>query len=145
MSDKITTKIREKKKTHEGFKAAIQFDSTPTELLIEAGSSGVNVRDMRRNPNKFSFEKIVARNKNSIEFYMYPLDTVNHIFLSFKKDFFAKTDVFVLDRRRIREITNLMMRINYFTSLNKKRRLEYLRKKGFSANINITGSNVKNV
>ena len=142
--NEVTTNVTKKDEPHNNFKAIIQFDDTPTELRIQADKTELDVKDLTRNPNKYSFGKLISRNQNSIEFYMYPHDSMNHINLSFKKDFFAKTDVFTLDIRRIREFFNLMMRIRYFLSLNKDKRLIFLRKRGFSANINITRRTMKN-
>jgi len=138
MGEKITTEIKRREKTHDRFKAIIHFEDTPAQLEIQADKTEMKVRDLTKNPNKFSFGKVVARNGNSAEFYMYPKNSLEHTFVSFKKGFTAKTGVFILDHRRLREFINIMMRIRYFLGLSKERRLKFLRKKGFPANIDIT-------
>lgn len=140
IQNKITTEVRDKKKPHKKFKATFQFDSQPTELTIEADKTDVNVKSLSKNPNKFSFGKVVSQNKNTLEFYMYPYPhgSLDHIDLSFKKDFSSKTNVFIVDRHKLDEILRFIMRIRYFMSLSTERKQKYLQNHGFFGNINIT-------
>ena len=138
--NEITTEVRNRKKPHEKFRANFQFDSEPTELTVEADKTETKIRSLSKNPNKFSFGKIVSQNKNTLEFYMYPCPhgSLDYIDLSFKKDFSSKADVFIVDKRRLAEILSFTMRIRYFMGLSRERKLKYLRNHGYFANINIT-------
>ena len=140
LNNDISTEVTRKKRSHEKFKAIFQFDSTPTELNIEANKTDVNIRPLSKNLKKYSFGKIIAQNKNSLEFYMYPYPygSLDHIDLSLKQDFSAKKPIFFMDRRKLSEVQNVLRRIGYFLGLSRERKLEYLRKHGFSVNINIT-------
>lgn len=141
MTNKITTKTKRKKKPHKKFKAVIQFDSTPTELIIDAESTETTIKTIAKNPYKFSFGKVrfphgvaeacIYINKKE------PQKMPNSVIWFFKKDNFSKGSGFVCDKRRIKEFINLKMKTYYFLSLTVKQRLKYLRNKGVFANINI--------
>lgn len=139
LNNDISTEVTRKKRPHEKFKAVFQFDSTPTELNIEANKTDVSVRPLAKNLKKYSFGKVIAQNKNSLEFYMYPYPygSLDHIDLSLKQDFSAKKPIFFMDKRKLNEVRNVLRRIGYFLGLPRERKLEYLRKHGFSVNINI--------
>lgn len=136
--NKITADLRKEKTSHKKFQAQFKFDGVPHTLEIEADKTELKVRKYEKNPKKFSFGKIVAQNKNKIEFYCYPLSSLDHVQMSFHKDFSAKAPNFPIDSRRLAEIRAVTRRIGYFMSLSKERKKLYLRKKGFFANINIT-------
>ena len=140
LGNNISTEVTRKKKPHEKFKAVFQFDSTPTELRIEADKTDVDIRPLAKSLKKYSFGKIVAQNKNSVEFYMYPYPygSLDHIDLSLKQDFSARKPIFFMDKRKLNEVQNVLRKISYFLGLSRERKLEYLRKHGFSVNINIT-------
>jgi hypothetical protein len=140
LNNNISTEVKRRKKPHEKFKAIIQFDSTPTELSIQANKTDVNIIPLSKSLRKYSFGKVVAQNKNSLEFYMYPYPygSLDHIDLSLKQDFSAKKPIFFMDKRKLGEVQNVLRRIGYFLGLSRERKLEYLRKHGFSVNINIT-------
>ena len=55
----VKTNMKKKENQHENFKAIIQFDNTPTELRIETDKTELNVKDLTRNPNKYSFGKLI--------------------------------------------------------------------------------------
>jgi len=136
--NKITADLRKEETAHEKFQAQIKFDGVPHTLEIGADSTEVKVREYKKNPEKFSFGTVVAQNKNKIEFYSYPLSSLNHVQMSFHKDFSAKAPNFPIDSRRLAEIRAVTRRISYFMGLSEKRKKLYLQKKGFYANINIT-------
>lgn len=133
--NKITADLRKEKTSHKKFQALIKFDGASHTLEVEADSTAVKVKDYRKNPKKFSFGTVVAQNKNKIEFYCYPLSSLDHVQMSFHKDFSAKSANFPIDSRRLAEIRAVTRRIGYFMGLPKKRKQRYLRKKGFYANI----------
>lgn len=136
--NKITVDLKKEKAPHERFQALIKFDGSPHTLEVEADNTEVKVREYKKNPKKFSFGTVVAQNKNKIEFYCYPLSSLDHVQMSFHKDFSAKSANFPIDSRRLAEIRAVTRRIGYFMGLSKERKQRYLRKKGFYANINIT-------
>jgi hypothetical protein len=136
--NKITADLKKEKTAHEKFQAQFKFDGVPHTLEIEADKTELKVKEYKKNPKKFSFGYVVAQNKNKIEFYCYPLSSLDHAQMSFHKDFSAKAANFPIDSRRLAEIRAVTRRIGYFMGLSKKRKQRYLRKKGFFANINIT-------
>ena len=136
--NRITADLKKEKTSHRKFQAQIKFDGVPHTLEIGADSTEVKVREYTKNPTKFRFGKVVAQNKNEIEFYSYPLSSLDHVQMSFHKDFSAKSASFPIDSRRLAEIRAVTRRIGYFMGLSKERKQRYLRKKGFFANINIT-------
>jgi hypothetical protein len=133
--NEITADLRKEKTAHTKFQAQIKFDGAPYTLEVEADRTEVKVREYKKNPKKFSFGAIVAQNKNKIEFYFYPLSSLNHVQMSFHKDFSAKAPNFPIDLRRLAEIRAVTRRIGYFMGLSKERKQRYLWKKGFYANI----------
>lgn len=134
----ITTETKRKKKLHKKFKQVIQFDSSPLELITEAGSTKTEIKKLSRSPYKFSFGKV--RFPHGVaEAYIYvknPSRIPDSILWSFSKDQFAKTECFVSDKRRTLEFYSLVSKIRYFLSLSRKRKLNYLQNKGFFASIN---------
>jgi hypothetical protein len=136
--NKISADLKKEKTPHKKFQAQIKFDGVPHTLEIDADSTKVKVREYTKNPKKFSFGTVVAQNKNKVEFYCYPLSSLDHVQMSFHKDFSAKSANFPIDSRRLAEIRAVTRRIGYFMGLSKERKKLYLRKKGFYANINIT-------
>jgi hypothetical protein len=133
--NEITADLKKEKTSHTKFQAQIKFDGAPHTLEVEADRTEVKVKDYRRNPKKFSFGTVVAQNKSKIEFYSYPLSSLNHVQMSFYKDFSTKAPSFPIDSRRLAEIHAVTRRISYFIGLSKERKQLYLRKKGFYANI----------
>ena len=135
----ITTETKRKKKPHKKFEAVLRFDSTPTELTVKANSTKTEIRDLTPNPYKYSFgevtfphgrfEACIYINRNN------PQKMPNSVLWYFKKDHFAKGEGLVCDKRRALEFYSLQSKIRYFLSLSPKRKLEYLRNKGFFANI----------
>jgi len=132
----ITTEVKQRKKPHDKFKLQMQLDSTPVELNIEASKTEVNIKDLTRNPKKFSFGTITFKT-GKLEFYIYPLKNLNSVLAFYNKGISAKDNSFSMDSRRTKELVNFIMKIRYFHSLSKKRKLEYLQNKGYFANINI--------
>ena len=136
---RITTQTRHKKKPHKKFKATFQFDSSPTELIVEAESTHREIKDLSPNPDKYSFGKV--RFPNGVaEACIYvkdrnPQKMPNSVLWYFRKDPLAKEKGFICDRRRALEFYSLQSKIRYFLSLSPKRKLEYLRNQGFFANI----------
>jgi hypothetical protein len=136
--NKITVNLKKGGTKHKKFQAQIKFDGAPHTLEIEADKTELKMKEYKRNPQKFSFGSIISQNKNKIEFYSYPLSSLNHVQMSFHKDFSAKAANFTIDSRRLAEIRAVTRRIGYFLGLSKERKQFYLRKKRFYANINIT-------
>jgi hypothetical protein len=106
----------------------IELDSQPIDLDIEADDTREVVTDKTRNPNKFSFGKIMFTNgyleaytiKNT---YNYPLiwrfnPSQNHLF--------TKGAFFVTDLRRIDEFRALITKIRYFQRLTLERKKNYV-------------------
>ena len=132
----ITTEVKRQKKPHDKFNLRMQLDSTPVELNVEASNTEIGIKDLTRNPKKFSFGTIAFKT-GKLEFYIYPLKNLNSALASYNKGISAKGNSFSMDYRRTKELRNLITKIRYFQSLSKKRKLEYLQKKGYFANINI--------
>ena len=117
----------------------MELDSTPVELNVEADSTKVEIKELARNKNKYSFGKVTFPH-GVIEACIYvnpnkPQKIPNSVLWYFKKDLFAKGKGLVCGKREIKAFDNLIMKTYYFLSLTTERRLKYLRNKGFFANI----------
>jgi hypothetical protein len=93
--NKITTDLKKEQNAHSKFQALIKFDGAPHTLEVNANSTEVRVNDYKKNPMKFSFGTVVAQNKNKIEFYSYPLSSLNHAQMSFTRTFRLKRQIFL--------------------------------------------------
>ena len=131
----ITTRVTRKRKPHEKFRATFQFDSMPIQLEVEASKTNVKLQSLEKNPHKFSFGKVPLKG-GTIEACMYPEKNLTAALWYFTPNPSTRKTSFSTDLRRIREILNLTRRILYFLSLTARRKREYLRKHGFSANTN---------
>ena len=137
----ITTKTKHKKKPHERFTQVTQFDSSPTQLVIESESTNREIKDLSPNPLKYSFGKVRFPH-GMAEACIYldpkrPQEMPNSVLWFYQKDHFAKGEGFVSDIRRTKEFRSLITKVLYFQSLSPKRKLEYLQNRGVFANINI--------
>ena len=138
-SQKITTQTKRKKKPHDKFRLRMELDSTPVQLDIKADSTETKIKDLTPNPYKYSFGKVRFPH-GVVEACIYvnpenPQKMPNSAIWYAEKDHFAKGKGFITDLRRLKEIQSLRERVRYFLALTKKRKLQYLRKKGFLANI----------
>jgi len=141
LNNTITTKTKRKKKPHKEFKAVIQFDSIPTELTINAKSTETTIKDISKNPYKYSFGKVRFPH-GTAEACIYldkkePQKMPDSVLWYFKKDNFTKGEGFICDKRRSKEFYSLQSKIRYFQSLTAKQKLKYLQNKGVFANIYI--------
>ena len=130
---KVTTQVKETKKPHESFEQITKFHSTPVTLTTKATNTETIIKDLTPNPLKYSFGRIQFTT-GVLEAYNYPLKRLDSVLWSWNKKPFTKGDYFITDKRRIKEFRSLTKKIYYFLSLTKERKLEYLRKRGFSAN-----------
>ena len=112
----------------------MQFDSIPVKLDIEAKNTQVELKDLRPNPKKHSFGKVRFKD-GVLEACIYPLTTLDSILWFLQTDSLQKGR-FVTDNQKTRKVLALITRTHYFISLTKERKLQYLWKKGFFANIN---------
>jgi hypothetical protein len=130
----ITTQVTRTKKPHDKFKLSLQLDSVPVEVTVEADTTEVGVADLRPNPKKYRFGTI--RFKGAVlDACMYPLRNIDSVLWFLYADGLQRGR-FITDQRRTRALLALIMRIRYFLALRKERKLQYLRRKGFFANIN---------
>lgn len=130
-----TTQTIHEEKPHEEFEQYTKFGSIPTSLTVKAKNTETIIKTLKKNPRKYSFGKIAYQN-GILEYFMYPLSCLDRVLKAFLKHPNAKTTMQSLDLRKIKEEMSLKMKIYYFLNLTKKRKKEYLRKKGFFANIN---------
>lgn len=137
---KVTTQVKETKKPHEKFTQITKFHSTPVTLITEAETTKTTIKDLTPNPLKYSFGKALF-STGTLEAYIYPLKRLDSVLWSFEKNPLAKGNYFATDLRKLKEIHCLREKIRYFLSLSKERKLEYLRKHGFSANISMEKDN----
>jgi len=120
-SPQITTQLKHKKKPHKKFKATLQFDSTPSELTVEAKDTSVKVRSFQPNPKRYSFGKIPFLTA-TIEFFIYPETDLNNVLMSIE----AEKPLLQVDIRKCKELTALINKVKYFQNLTKERKLIYL-------------------
>jgi len=116
----------------------MQLDSIPIVLDVEADKTNVTIKNLKRNPKKFSFGKILFKD-SVLEACIYPLKTLDSVLWFLRTQGWQKGR-FVTDIRKVKEVHALIMRVRYYLRLTRKRKLEYLWKKGFFANINTIGS-----
>lgn len=130
----ISTEVKRTKKPHDKFSMQVKFDSLPVELSVKADKTNVEAKNLSPNPKKCSFGKIEFK-AGMLEACSYPLKHLSSV-LWFLKIESIRSSALVTDLRRIRELLALTMKIRYFLRLSRERKLQYLRRKGFFANIN---------
>jgi len=123
----ITTQLIRKKKPHKKFKATIQFDSTPSQLTVEAKDTTIKVKSFQPNPKRYSFGKVPFLTA-TIELFMYPEKDLNNVLMSIE----AEKDLFQVDIRRCNELMAVIQKVKRFQSVTRERKLIYLQKHGYS-------------
>jgi hypothetical protein len=126
-TEDITTQLIRKKKPHKKFKATIQFDSTPSQLTVEAKDTTIKVKSFQPNPKRYSFGKVPFLGA-TIEFFMYPEKDLSNVLMSIE----AEKDLWQVDFRRRKELEALLRKIRYFQLLTRQRRIDYLQKHEYS-------------
>ena len=130
----ITTKITPKKKPHTNFKQLTYFDSIPVIIETESENTTTEIKDLRKNPNKYSFGQIAFKN-GLMEAYIYPQNCLHSVIWGCNKTGISKGVQFTIDNRKRKELSALTRKIGYFLCLSAERKLIYLRNHGYSANI----------
>ena len=131
----VTSQVKRSQKPHDKFRMSIQFDGLPLQLNVEAKDTHVELKELRRNPKKHSFGKVRFKD-GVLEACIYPLTTLDSILWFLRTDS-LNTSRFIADNRKTREILALITRTRYYLGLIKDKKLKYLRKKGYFANINM--------